>query len=308
MESIAIEAQSERAEILPGFGCHCIAYSIGPINLIASPPSFEVLREHPHRFGIPLLFPWPGRIAHGRFDWGGHHLDLPVTDPAHGHAIHGTIGAAPFAVVRRGPFYLTCELDWSTQPDWQRRWPYPFRLAIDYEVGNGLRIQATVHNTGAETMPFGFGLHPYFNVPLPGGTAGAARFRLPVRSRMTLDASLIPTGARTPAGPWFELGAGDFDELYSDGVSDPDGAFRAYIMDPPLRTPVRISAGPQFSTWVAFAPPQRQVLAIEPYTCLPDAFHLSQQGVASGLLELRPGQTWQTAVEIGLGNPGELKA
>ena len=166
MELITLEADGERAVIVPGAGCQCLGYRAGMLEVIAGPANPDAWREHPHRGGIPILFPWPGRVAGACFTFEGREYRLPVNDPAHGHAIHGLACERAFRVMRRGPCFVTAILDSSDYADLNSIWPWPFVLEIDYEVGNGLRLKARITNSGNLVMPFGFGAHPYFHAPL----------------------------------------------------------------------------------------------------------------------------------------------
>jgi aldose 1-epimerase len=84
------------------------------------------------------------------------------------------------------------------------------------------------------------------------------------------------------------------------GVS---GAIGARMIDPRLRIAVEVSAGPDFRDWVIYAPSDRPVVAIEPYTCAPDAFNLASRGVDAGARTLAPGAQWRGAIEIRLSAP-----
>ena len=54
---------------------------------------------------------------------------------------------------------------------------------------------------------------------------------------------------------------------------------------------------------MVFAPPNNPVVALEPYTCAPDAFNLAARGVAAGMRELAPGQTFEAGFEIRVSVP-----
>ena len=38
-----------------------------------------------------MLIPWPNRIADGSYEFDGKRLQLPLTEPEHGNAIHGLV-------------------------------------------------------------------------------------------------------------------------------------------------------------------------------------------------------------------------
>jgi aldose 1-epimerase len=310
MNLITLEAQSERAVIVPAAGCQCLSYSVGALEVIAGPPSPDSWREHPHRGGIPILFPWPGRIAGARFIFQGRDYLLPVNEPAHGHAIHGFACERPFRVARQGPYYVTAILDSSEHPDLESIWPWPFVLEINYEVGNGLRLRAKITNSGNSTMPFGFGAHPYFHAPLgPRGIRTAISLQLDANARWPLDASMIPSGPPIPLTGKYDLrvarplDAETFDDAFRMSPTADPSAPRARMIDPSLKLAVEMLADPAFGDFVVFAPPNNLVVALEPYTCAPDAFNLAARGIDSGARELAPGQTLEAGFEIRLSAP-----
>ncbi|MGO9453432.1 MAG: aldose 1-epimerase [Candidatus Binataceae bacterium] len=311
MDFITIEAQSERATIVPEAGCQCFEYRVGSLDVVAGPATLDVWREHPFRSGIPLLFPWPGRVANGVFHFGGREIRLPLNEPAHGHAIHGLSWNCAFQVTRRGPYYIHTALDASSNAELQRLWPYPFLLQIDYEVGNGLRVRAEVRNTGSEPMPFGLGAHPYFHAPIGGaGKREDLLLQVPgALSQWPLDDRMIPTGPpvalagkcdlRTPR----KLGTESYDDAFhldpARNPADPCGR----LVNAAAKIAIEVRAEADFGEFVTYAPPDRTVVAMEPYTCAPDAFNLAARGIASGVRVLKPGESFETGFEIRLSAP-----
>jgi aldose 1-epimerase len=309
MDFVTIEAQSERATIVPGAGCQCFEYRVASLEVIAGPTDLDAWRAHPFRSGIPILFPWPGRIASGTFNFGGREIHLPINEPARGHAIHGLTWNCAFQVTRRGPYYVHTELDSSSNAELTRLWPFNFRLEVDYEIGNGLRMRAKVTNTGSEVMPFGLGAHPYFHAPL-GGVGERENLTLQVPAAVAqwpLDEKMIPTGAPVPLVGRCDLreprrlAAESYDDAFvlepNRDVAAPCGR----IVNPATRTAIEIRAEAEFGEFVVYAPPDRPVISMEPYTCAPDAFNLSSRGIASGLRTLKPSETFETGFEIRIG-------
>jgi len=312
LELITLEAQSERAVIVPSAGCQCLSYRAGALEIIAGPANPDAWREHPHRGGIPILFPWPSRVAGARFTFKGREYRLPVNEPARGNAIHGFACERAFRVTRRGPYFVTATLDSSDYSDLSSIWPWPFVLEIDYEVGNGLRLKARVTNTGDALMPFGFGAHPYFHAPLdPAGARDAMLIQLDADARWPLDANLIPTGALEPLAGRYDLraprpvGIETYDDAFRMAPISKRGndAPRARLLDPSLKVALEVRADPAFEDFVVYAPPDSAIVAIEPYTCAPDAFNLAARGVAAGMRELAPGDTFEAGFELRVSAP-----
>jgi aldose 1-epimerase len=307
MKLVTLEVQSERAVFAPEWGCQCLNYSVGALEVIERPSSLDALREHTFRHGIPILFPWPGRVANARFSFRGREVTLPVNEPARGHAIHGLAFDRPFAVTRRGPYFLHTELDSRTDSALTGAWPYPFVLELDWEVGNGLRCAAAVHNVGNETMPFGIGAHPYIHAPLDErGRRGEVALEVSASSHWPLDERLIPRGAPEPVTGRFDLrgrrrlGSESYDDAFQLDARRDAGLPCARLIDPALGLAVELRAAPAFRELVAYAPPDREVVSLEPYTCAPDAFNLATRGIDAGVIELAPGATFNASFELRL--------
>jgi aldose 1-epimerase len=308
VNTIIIEAQSERAVLVPEAGCQCLSYSVGGLEVIAGPDDPNSWRQHPHRLGIPILFPWPGRVAGGRFTYRGKSYRLPINDPR-GNSIHGFACERPFTVLRHGPYFVTSLLDSNDDSSIAAIWPWPFQLELDYEVGNGLRLKATVRNTASEAMPFGFGAHPYFRAPLgSGGSRSEMTLKLAAESRWPLDARMIPDGTPEPLAGKYDLvspraiDAETYDDAFHMMPYKRDEP-RARLKDPSARVAVEIRADGAYGEFVVYVPPTDPIVAIEPYTSAPDAFNLAARGVESGMLELWPGETWSATFEIRISAP-----
>ena len=70
--------------------------------------------------------------------------------------------------------------------------PFPHRLGLEFRLSErGVTVTYTIHNQGEAELPFGFGLHPYFQ-KLAGeeGTFVC----LPADSVMEATSDLLPTG------------------------------------------------------------------------------------------------------------------
>jgi aldose 1-epimerase len=306
VEFIAIEAQAERALIVPEWGFQCCGYRVGTLDIVAGPEDPEAdWKAHPFRSGIPILFPWPGRIADGRFTYRGRTLELPINDLGHNCAIHGLTYNRAFQVTRRGPYFIAARFDSRSDADFLKLWPFPFVLDLDYEIGNGLRLHAALENVGNGPMPFGIGAHPYFHAPLDArGTRGAMQIEGDINRHWQLDARLLPTGAlEDPRGKLdvrhpVTVGTDTFDDAYT--LASDRGERAARLIDPALKMAVELRAAPAFRNLVVYAPPSPDVVALEPYTCGPDAFNLAARGIDGGMLELAPGTRFEASFEIRL--------
>jgi aldose 1-epimerase len=309
MDVVTLEVLSEQARFVPSFGAICVSYRVASLEVIAGPPSLDALSECPFEYGMPVLFPWPGRVAGARFEWRQREHSLPIND-LRGHALHGLTYRANFQVVRRGPYFLECEFDSRSDPSISAVWPYDFILKIDYEIGGGLRMRISASNVGSEPMPFGFGLHPYFFAPpARRGTRQSTRIQMPAEKRWPLNAELIPGGPPISVDERFDLRAGrtldneHYDDAFCSLGADADGFSSARVVDSEFGIAVEVKGDASFRNWMFYAPTNRSLVSIEPYTCAPDAFNLAHAGIDAGARELLPGGTWEGSVAISLSAP-----
>jgi galactose mutarotase-like enzyme len=120
-----------------------------------------------------------------------------------------------------------------------------------------------VHATGDTVVPVSFGWHPYLRMP-HGGRAGWV-LRWPACDHVDVDARLIPTGARTPQPASNEpIARRTFDDHYALGAD------RTFSLTSAGRT-LALEFDDNYPYAQLFAPPGRQIAAIEPMTAEIDA-------------------------------------
>jgi aldose 1-epimerase len=278
------------------------------------PPGPEGLRGY--RAGNPILFPFPNRIRGGRFTFGGHEVQLPINEVARGNRIHGLVFDKAFTPTPRDEGR---EPDGAVHGAYLRgggpgdEWPWATSLVVITRLVQGVLDQRfLVHNHGPEPLPFGLGTHPWFPDRLDG-QRGDTVVWCPGRARWVLDEG-VPTGEiEAVEGGRFDLRSGRalggqaYDDLWTDLHRRPNGWSEAHI-EYGERT-LSVMASPEFREWVVFAPTNRPVICLEPYTCATDAPNLHARGLDSGMIVLEPGGSWEARILIGLSaKGGEIEA
>lgn len=260
-------------------------------------------RGRPSGSGIPLLFPFPGRIQGTTLEWEGKQYQLPEGD-GRGNAIHGFALNRPWRVIEQTESRVTAQFQASVDdPQLLECWPADFSLEATYElVGHMLTGTYRAQNPSDTPLPFGLGTHPYFRVPLGGTSAEACEIVVPYTFEWEFQNQLA-SGNQIPReeGPQqpFPFGETELDNGYG-GLALEEGLCTTSIHDPQSgRTLIQTFDG-QFSSVVLYTPGHRQAFCIEPYTCIPDAFALHRAGKDGGLRILQPGETFETTVRIGL--------
>ena len=297
------EAEAE-VRVAPALGNTCVGFRLGDWRVLDEPPNETELREHAGSYGIPVLFPWPNRVRDARFTFEGREYRLPpaADEP---NAIHGLVRDRPWQPTR-------CEADAEAAlvrseirspdfPELADQYPSAFELSLTYALRRGrLEIEAFGTNVGDGPLPFGFGLHPYFPVPLgPGGRRESCELRVPAAEVWELG-DYLPSGRRFAADGRYDLR--DFRaldrETYDDVLTALEQPFRAALRDPVAGREIVVEADAGFREFVLFAPSRRSIVALEPYTCATDALNLEPRGIDAGLRALQPGQSWQGRVTI----------
>ena len=246
-------------------------------------------REVPTAYHGLVLAPWPNRVPDGRWTWQGEELQLPITEPATGCALHGLVAFSAWQ-----PREVTedaVELGIAVEP--QPGYPFALDLAVRWSVGEGgLRCRLSATNTGWTAAPFGAAVHPY--LVLPGCGVDDLELTLPAASWLETDDRLRPVALQPVEGTDRDLRSGaslrgrSLDTAFTDVSGDTvrvAGGGRA----------VEVWADRAFGWWQVYtsdyfpdgSPRRRHALAVEAMTCGPDAFNTGRD-----LITLAPGEHW----------------
>jgi aldose 1-epimerase len=299
------------ARILPDLGFNCFEFRAvvnGQIvDVIDRVPGFENGGERPSRSGIPILFPFPNRIRGGRYSWKGKDYQLPTTDNQ-GNAIHGFCLDRPWRIIDQGSDHVTGQFQLSVDaPDRLADWPADFILEVDYELlHNRLRANFRIQNPSDRSLPWGLGTHAYFKLPLsPDSRIDDCTVEAPATQLWELENSL-PTGRILPVDEDRDLREGAYVNLLKlddvlTGIDCDGPQFDCVVIDEAAGLQVTQICPPIFREIVAFTPPNRAAICLEPYTCVTDAMNLQQQGHDAGLRVLGAGTEFHTWIDLAVG-------
>lgn len=304
------------AKIAPQLGFNCYEFTAKlndsqEVAVIHAADGFENGDQPLSHSGIPLLFPYPNRIRGGQYSWEGKDYELPETLVAYegaGNAIHGFALDRPWRIVEQTESSVTAAFRISQDaPERLPLWPTDGEIEIRYSLNNAcLRADIVVHNPTNEPLPWGFGTHAYFRLPLDSaGEAGRCTIHAPVTKKWVLD-ECLPTGeivdppadGRLSDSPLFDTLK--LDDVYT-GVQSDAGVVECRIIDECNGVQVVQRCDDSFREIVAFTPPWTTAVCLEPYTCTTDAINLQQRGIDAGLQVLAPGASWKGWIEIAVG-------
>jgi aldose 1-epimerase len=298
-----------RARVLASLGFNCFNWrpelADGPREMLWAEAGFETGDKRPSGSGIPLLFPFPGRIGGAAFQFAGRDYCLEPGD-AFGNAIHGFVFNRPWRIVEHKGARLVGEFQASVDdPSILDRWPADFRIRVAYEVrGRQLVSDIEYANAGDRPLPCGFGTHAYFRLPLAGGGHVADTVvTVPVTQLWEVE-QMIPTGRLLPIAldqqlvEGLRFGDQQFDTCFTSVRADSDGLVRTQLTDPVTGRRLTQTFSSAFTQCVVYTPGHRQAICIEPYTCVPDAIRLAAEGHETGLQILQPGEKFETTIKI----------
>lgn len=268
---------------------------------------FEADEVRPASRGV-LLVPWPNRVVDGTYSFGGADFQLPLTEPARNHALHGFGMWLDFDAVDKGPDHVTLEA--VIQP--QTAYPWRIVVTTTFALGpDGLTQTVIARNDSVEPAPWGTGPHPY----LVAGPGRVDDWTLELPAADVLEVTpdrLIPTElvAVDSADP----GRFDFRAARQIGATELDHAYSGIIRDGAGDATVKVTDATGRGvamTWGAVCPwvqvhtadkadpaVSRLGLAVEPMTCAPDAFNAENYDYDAGLVTLEPGESTEASWRI----------
>jgi aldose 1-epimerase len=269
-----IAAGSYRATITQlGAGLRWLSYRGEPV--ISGYDADEV----PPAGSGELLIPWPNRIDHGRYSFGGSSYQLDLSEPSRDTAIHGLTRWATWDLIARADNEVELGLDLLGRAGY----PFFLRLRARYRVTADAGLETTViaRNPGRHAAPYGTGSHPYLR-------AGASlvdgwELELPASRWQPASDRGIPDGEPADVtGTAYDFRAaraiGDtiLDTAFTDLLTGGDGRARVRLTGPASK--LALWAGPGYRWLQVFTGdplgPQlrRHAVAVEPMTCPPNAF------------------------------------
>lgn len=274
--------------------------SHGPLDLLWADPRFAEGAQRSSGSGIPILFPFPGRIRNGQFSWCNRTWQLPLSD-GRGNAIHGFVYDRPWKIHSQSNRSIAGEFHaFGDFPELAPCWPADFAIQATYRIsGPRLECHYRLTNPSNTDLPYGFGIHPYFRLPIGGCHRDSCIVRLPATMEWDLE-SLLATGRTRPITAAYQTGV-EFGNLQLDNVfgglmfdhhqCPSEDQCRAEIEDTESHCCTTIQFGHEFRELVVYNPPHREALCIEPYTCVPGATHLDRELHELGWRTISPGSS-----------------
>jgi aldose 1-epimerase len=278
------------AWVVPACGSNLCHFSVGGRSVIDFDPA--LLLKHDYT-GTPVLYPTPNRVRGGVFRWRGRdyrQVKGGAVVLEHGLA-HSEAWQCGKPVIEADSASLETWLEFRPGSAVFEAFPFYHRLALEFRLSErGVTVAYTIRNDGTAEIPFGFGLHPYFQ-KLSGDEN--TFLSLPADSVMDATSDLLPTGRLVEvSGTIYDLrqpvavGALDLDHVFT-GLCP--GA-HARIEYRSLGMAVTLEATVDFTHLVLYTPRGEGFFCLENQTCSTDAHNLFDRGFAreSGLKTVKP--------------------
>lgn len=324
------------ATILPGRGMNLLQVTAnvpgkGVVGLLATPSLDEVAKALSgdkfgnmsfSTFGGAYLVPYANRIrgtlsADGQSittEWNGKTLTLPANwsgkNPgAEKHSIHGLILTSKADDMKISPdgTSITAHIHAG---DFGGHWLSSTELTIRIDLGaDALDSTIIVKNVGKEPEPMGIGWHPYFAIP--SGKRDQVRLHIPANDHVetnNLD-DVFPTGKTTKVkGTKFDFTAPDgklignslWDDSFS-GLTRVDRKVIVSVFDPAAHYGLHIEGlSPAIRTVQFYAPKDKPFVALEEQYNFGDPFGKEWDGMDTGMVTLKPGDstTWKVRLRL----------
>jgi len=249
------------------------------IDLLRPTSAASLARREVEGVSCFPLTPYSNRLRNGRFEWDEQEIALPP-DPSGAHAQHGHGWRRPWQAVEAGSDRATLRLSHAADA-----WPFNYVIEQRFELGPaGLDIELVARNDSARTMPYGFGLHPYFprtpKCRLAAAVSGyweTDREVMPLR-HIPPPAGLDPTGGLAIA-----------DHALDNAFTGWQG--RALVDWPEHAARLTMNTTAALRVLVIYIPPGEDHFCAEPVSNITDAFNLARSRGDTGLLRVAPGRS-----------------
>lgn len=256
---LRLAAGDTELDLAPAVGGSIAAFRWRGRDIMRAATPAALAQRDPLGMGAFPLVPYSNRIAHGRFDWDGRRVILPL-NVAEPNSLHGFGWQTPWAAST-----VTATTARLTYVHVAGAWPWDFVATQDFVVQpDGIDWVIAVTNHGATPMPAGLGLHPYF--PNPAGTRLVAR----TEGWWRTDADVMPVA-------YVEDPSTDLTLRLHPADADTDTVFAGFGGDARIEWPdgiaVDIVAGPAARWMVVWAPVGDSVTAVEAVTHPTDALN-----------------------------------
>ena len=243
-----------------------------------------VNRPDPNQLACYPLVPWSNRIGLGRFNFDGRAFAVAPNYPSEPHPIHGDGWLSAWNVLDHNASSVALGLDKSAGS------PFAYVAGMSYSLQpDTLEIELWAENRAAVRMPFGLGLHPWFE------RTDGVRLQALAQGMWAAGPDVLPTTHDLPPRDAnFEQLAPLPQRLIDNCFSGWNGVAQIHWQDRGVG--LRIESSPRLPYYVLYCPTHKPVFCFEPVTHPIDAFNLPEPFTLAGLTPLAPGE--RTSIRV----------
>ncbi len=159
LKLISIESSLLKLNILPQYGGRIINFTSGDFNVFRPIPFDKINLDEAYKGGSFALVPFSNRIKNAEFYFDD--ISYKIDENASPHSIHGHGNLASWNLVKNTNSSAVIKYEHKSN---ELGWPWSYQVKqsfslIDFEC----KIELEVKNKSTSNMPFGFGMHPFFN-------------------------------------------------------------------------------------------------------------------------------------------------
>ncbi|MBZ9773959.1 aldose 1-epimerase [Mesorhizobium sp. CO1-1-8] len=287
-ERLALKAGALEVDLVPQIGGSVSALRWRGIDLMRRLSDAD--RDAGDVLGVAMfpMTPYANRITGNAFDFAGKRWQVLPNNPPEKFNVHGSGWHHAWTVTEAGAADATLSLGIAAGAE-----PYSYRTTQAISVsGKGLGVTMTMTNTGPVAMPFGFGLHPWFDRD-PDVTLQfeAKRFYLEEPDGISGDPITLPP----------ELDFAEDRPLPNGWRNNDYGGWagEATIRFPTRGAGLRIKADPAFRHLMLYADPTKPYFCVEPQTNASGAFNRGRwDDPEEGVIVLAPGESAAGTVSL----------
>jgi len=287
LDHIHVHSNRMSCRIFPNLGGSLQELVIDNIEIIDGITSDQKgLEDYQNTFKSSVLFPFPNRIKDGIYEFGENTYQLEINDITFNNAIHGLVYDRSFTFHKELGNPEKAELELTYKADGSHPgFPFGYELGLKYSFSNKgeAALAFEILNTGDQTFPFGLGWHPYFS----STDLSKSVLTLGAKDHFVCPERMIPE-EKEEAGLSESFAIGE--QLFDDGYSLVRPACEFETPDYHLQ--LDFDTGEE-SFLQLYTPPHRRSIAIEPMTCITDAFN---NGIGREVLD--PGQRYHWSINM----------
>ena len=289
LDHIHLTSDRMSCKVFPNLGGSLQELTIDNIDIIDGITIDQKgLEDYQNSFKSSILFPFPNRIKDGEYSYGEQTYRLDRNDSFYDNAIHGLVYDRFFTFHKElsNTREAKLELNYSSDGTFPG-FPFSFDLRLIYNFSNTGETSLTleVENKGYQSFPFGMGWHPYFR----SDNLAQSSLSLQAKDHFICRERMIPEEKEeAQVDEEFLLGELNFDDGYS--LVEPTCSLET----PTYKMSLDFDTGAEPYLQI-YTPEHRKSIAIEPMTCITDAFN---NGV--GLEALDPGQRREWKINMTL--------